>query len=371
MRPFRFSFHPVLLAVIGVASGALALGASTLGPHPENQVSAPSPPRGSGPAGEATLALYPAPRGGGRIDSYSIGRRSRWFPALFSPEEWLDARPRGFDLVASSANGAAAADRASLIPALANNLILAFYGKPDSRRMGILGEYPKEELAEILEGYAKLYGAQNGSEGVVPAFYLIYGTCWPGGEIGYLKDSVVLDYIDFARQRGWLVFVDHQIGKYPVADAMTKLLPWLKYPNVHIALDPEWRTESPMKVIGGVSADEINAAEETMSDYMGAEGIPGVKMLIVHQFQGRMIAEREKVRADYDGVLLIHTADGFGPPALKRWSYSSNAKAANMPLKGFKLFFKTDIEGAGYDDPLLLPAEVLALDPAPRLIIYQ
>ena len=88
-------------------------------------------------------------------------------------------------------------------------------------------------------------------------------------------------------------------------------------------------------------------------------------MLIVHQFQAKMISDREKVRADYDGVLLIHTADGFGPPALKRSSYASNAKAANMPLKGFKLFFKTDIEGAGYDDPLLLPAEVLALDPLP------
>jgi hypothetical protein len=31
MRPFRFSFHPLLLAAIGVASGALALGASTVG----------------------------------------------------------------------------------------------------------------------------------------------------------------------------------------------------------------------------------------------------------------------------------------------------------------------------------------------------
>jgi hypothetical protein len=140
---------------------------------------------------------------------------------------------------------------------------------------------------------------------------------------------------------------------------------------VHIALDPEWRTEAPMKVIGGVSAEEINAAEASMSAYIGAEGILGVKMLVVHQFQDRMIAEREKVRADYDGVLLIHTADGFGPPALKRWSYSTNAKAGNIPLKGFKLFFKTDNEGAGYDDPLLMPAEVLALEPRPGLIIYQ
>jgi len=168
-----------------------------------------------------------------------------------------------------------------------------------------------------------------------------------------------------------LVFVDHQIGKYPVADAMSRLLPWLKYPNVHIALDPEWRTESPMEEIGSVSAEELNAAQAAMSDYMNAEGIPGVKMLVLHQFQGKMIGDREKVRADYEGVLLVHTADGFGPPALKRASYAFNSRALNMPLKGFKLFFKTTVEGAGYDDPLLLPTEVLALDPRPRLIIYQ
>ncbi len=378
MRPFRFPFHPVLLALIGVASGALALGASTLGYREGATVRGPSNQR---PV--ATLATYSpqatnsSTQGHSPGDPRSVGRRLRWFPALFAPQ--VEPKPGvrapffpGALLEAPRATSpVTAAVRDSLIPVLANNRILAFYGKPDSRRMGILGEYSKEDLAKMLVAYAKLYEDLSGSMGVVPAFYLIYGTCWPGGEIGYLKDSVVQDYIEFAQERGWLVFVDHQIGKYPVADAMNRLLPWLKYPNVHIALDPEWRTEAPMKVIGAVSADEINAAEQAMSDYMSAEGIEGEKMLIVHQFQGKMIVDREKVRADYDGVLLIHTADGFGPPALKRWSYSSNAKAVNMPLKGFKLFFKTDIEGAGYDDPLLLPEEVLALDPPPNLIIYQ
>jgi hypothetical protein len=84
-----------------------------------------------------------------------------------------------------------------------------------------------------------------------------------------------------------------------------------------------------------------------------------------------MITDRERVKADYDGVLLVHTADGFGPPALKRASYAFNAKALNIPIKGFKLFFKTTVKGAGYDEPLLLPADVLALDPSPRLVIYQ
>jgi hypothetical protein len=360
MRPLRFSLPPLLLAVIGLASGALALGASSLGSRAEGR----SIPKRAAPiiSSRVDAAIPPPP-----------GLRNPCFPALYAPEpeRRLAEGPFLLDIGASSQSEQGRVDRASLIPALANNQILAFYGKPDSRSMGILGEYSKNDLAKILEGYARLYDEQNGNEGIVPAFYLIYGTCWPGGEIGYLKDSVVQEYIDFARAKGWLVFIDHQIGKYAVSDAVKRLLPWLKYPNVHIAIDPEWRTESPMEVIGGVSAEEINAAEEAMSAYLKAEGILGVKMLVVHQFQDRMIGEREKVRADFEGVLLIHTADGFGPPALKRSSYSSNAKASNIPLKGFKLFLKTDVEGAGFDDPLLRPAEVLALDPCPRLIIYQ
>jgi len=365
MRPLRFSFHPLVLAFVGLVSGALALGASTLGSRYEGGRVEPGSSRQAAspaPALQATPVVYRS-----AIQASSAPRRL-WFPAMYSPEG--EAAGRSFDVLQAAVEPHEA-DPATLIPAIANNQILAFYGKPDSKRMGILGEYPKEELASLLEGYAKLYDAANDEQGVVPAFYLIYGTCWPEGEIGYLRDSVVQDYIEFARQRGMLVFVDHQIGKYPVADAVKRLLPWLKYPNVHIALDPEWRTESPMKVIGGVQAEEINAAQEAMSEYMKAEGIEGIKMLVVHQFQERMIADREKVKADYDGVLLIHTADGFGPPALKRYAYSSNAKAANLPLKGFKLFFKTDLEGAGYDEPLLLPTEVLALAPRPSLIIYQ
>jgi hypothetical protein len=168
-----------------------------------------------------------------------------------------------------------------------------------------------------------------------------------------------------------IVFVDHQIGKYTVEEAMDRLLPFLKYPNVHIALDPEWRTTLPMKEIGSISAEELNKAEKMMEDYIEAQGIPGDKMLVVHQFRYSMIQGRERVRADFERVQLIHTADGFGSPSLKRNTYAMNSLASNMPLKGFKLFFKTTVPGAGYDQPLLSPPEVLALEPKPVLIIYQ
>ncbi len=268
-------------------------------------------------------------------------------------------------------------DRARL--PLRGNRILAFYGKPGAKSMGILGEYSKEEVANLLFGYAKLYAdalaAQEKGEapasGVIPAFYLVYGACWPGGDIGYLSDSVVKEWIDYAASQGILVFLDHQIGRYGVKDAMDHLLPWLAYPNVQLALDPEWRTENPMQEIGSISADELNQAQSQMSDYLKSQGIQGDRLLVVHQFTAGMIAGRDKVKADWPGVLLIHTTDGFGSPSLKKSVYSWNAKAVNMPLKGVKLFLKGPVPGAGFDDPLLTPVQVLDLVPTPELIIYQ
>lgn len=257
------------------------------------------------------------------------------------------------------------------IPLLANNTIVAFYGHPLSQRMGILGLHSKEEIAGRVEAYAGYYDQVNGKDGAVGAYYIIYGTCWPGGEIGYLKDSILEEYIHYAQQRGMLVFVDHQIGKYSVEESMERILPFLRYPNVHLAIDPEWRTLKPMKEIGSITAEELNKAQRMMQDYIVANKIPGIRMLVVHQFQDKMIRDRDLVRATLDRVVLVHTADGFGSPAMKRSSYAQNSKAENIPVKGFKLFFKSDFPLAGWDNPLLSPAEVMALEPRPGLIIYQ
>jgi hypothetical protein len=254
---------------------------------------------------------------------------------------------------------------------LDRNQILAFYGKPGASSMGILGEYTKEQLAPFLEAYAKLYDEANGERGMVPAFYIIYGTCWPDGEIGILRRSVIEEYIEFAAQRGWLVFLDHQIGRYDVEHAVSLMLPFLQYPNVHLALDPEWRTLKPMQDIGYVTGNELNVAQAMIEDYLVEHDLPGKRMLVVHQFTNSMIRQREVVEAGFDRVTLVHTADGFGSPALKRHSYGHNAKAANIPVKGFKLFFESKVPGAGWDSPLMMPEEVLALEPLPLVIMYQ
>ncbi|HCX96769.1 MAG TPA: hypothetical protein DHU26_07315, partial [Spirochaetaceae bacterium] len=96
------------------------------------------------------------------------------------------------------------------VPLIANNTIVAYYGSPLSDRMGILGRFPKEKIAQMVKETAQQYDEVNGKDGVIPAFYIIYGTCWPGGEIGYLDEKVLLDYIKYAQSEGMLVFVDHQ-----------------------------------------------------------------------------------------------------------------------------------------------------------------
>jgi hypothetical protein len=254
---------------------------------------------------------------------------------------------------------------------LLNNDILAFYGHPRSKNMGILGRYAIEELDAELTRLAGEYGAVSGGRGIKKAFYIIYGTVWPEGEIGILSEEVLLKYVEYALAHNILVFIDHQIGRYDPVNSLKRMLPYLRYPNVHLALDPEWRTTKPMKEIGAVSAAEINEAQRVMENYIVENKIPGERMLVIHQFNYRMISSREQVDSSFNHVRLVHCADGFGSPSLKRDSYAFNAQAENMPIKAFKLFYNFNIPGAGYDSPLLTPAQVYALNPRPYIIMYQ
>ena len=75
MPLLRSGFHPIILTLIGVASGALALGASI------QSIAKPIPTPTASSA--ATVPSVPE-------------RRFRWFPALFTPE--AEASRRNLDL---------------------------------------------------------------------------------------------------------------------------------------------------------------------------------------------------------------------------------------------------------------------------------
>ncbi|MDR2446891.1 MAG: hypothetical protein LBD58_06320 [Treponema sp.] len=264
---------------------------------------------------------------------------------------------------------------------LLNNDILAYYGHPNSVNMGILGRYSMEELDAQLTKLAAEY-KKAGGRNVITGFYIIYGTVWPEGEIGIINNELLMKYINYAQKHNMLVFIDHQIGKYDPIAAIRRMLPYLKYPNVHLALDPEWRTTKPMKEIGVVTAAEINQVQQIMEEYLKANNIPGERMLVIHQFKPWMISNRADLKTSFSKVRLVHCADGFGNPAQKIGSYKANAfddynaespvkPTLNMPVKAFKLFYNFNIPGAGFDRPLLTPKDVYALKPRPYVIMYQ
>ena len=303
-----------------------------------------------------------------------INRESKpLFPLAYFTEyieardAWDRARPYSAATQVENSAAAVPPHRESI---LLNSDILAFYGHPRSRNMGILGRFTKEELNEKLNTLTAEYEAAGGKN-VLKAFYIIFGTVWPGGDIGIIQESLLKEYIDFALENDILIFIDHQIGRFTPADSLKRMLPWLRYPNVHLALDPEWRTTKPMQEIGYVSADEINSVQQIMENYMIENNIPGERLLVIHQFNHRMISNRDKVDSGFSRVRLVHCSDGFGNPQIKRASYAFNAQAVNMPVKAFKLFYNFDIPGAGYDHPILSPKEVFELNPRPYVVMYQ
>jgi hypothetical protein len=255
---------------------------------------------------------------------------------------------------------------------LVNNHVVAYYGHPNSKIMGIVGRLPREELLAALQEKGAAYDKLNGEKGVIPAIYLIYGTCQPGGNINIMKPEMVEAYIEFAIRNDALVILDHQIGRFPLRQAMEALLPYLRYPNVHLAIDVEWRTDRPMEKIGFIRGGELNVLQEMMLAYMADNDIPGRRMLIFHQFNYKMLRESSQVRVDYGPVHLVHTTSGWGKPKGKLATHARNAKVDTIPHKGFKLWlFYSKKKGVHYDWPLMTPEGVLALNPQPGLIIYQ
>lgn len=249
--------------------------------------------------------------------------------------------------------------------------VVGYYGHPFSDRMGILGEYSIPDLAERLRRTADRFDEVNGELGVRPAFHLIFGTVYPSGEIGYLPHARVMEYIEYAAEHGFLVILDHQIGRNDVGYAIDRMLPYLHYPNVHLAIDPEWRTDTPGAVLGSVTGMEINQSQETIGAYLQEHGLPGPRILIVHQFNWRMVSSTEVIRTDYPGVRLIHNASGWGPPQDKMKTWDWLVTVETMPDKGFKVFYPKPWKQSGFDNPGLTPQEVMNLDPMPAYVNFQ
>ena len=248
--------------------------------------------------------------------------------------------------------------------------IVAFYGSPLSPIMGVLGDGDQQTMLDHLRQQAAAYAQADPTRAVTPALELIEGVAQDSptdnGQYLYREDPTITDqYTKIATDNNMLLILDEQIGHSTPEDEVQRLLPRLSAPNVELALDPEFDMPPgvvPGQDLGSMDANDINQVQAMLEDVAVRHGLP-FKILIVHQFQIGMIVHPEQLQR-YPHVDLVLDADGFGTRDIKLEKYQGLITNRPAGHAGLKLFYK-------YDPDIWTPANVLALDPPPDVIIYQ
>lgn len=254
---------------------------------------------------------------------------------------------------------------------LETHQVVSYYGYPEVRGMGELGRHNPEAAAEQIKALATQYDELNGERQTMGALHLIVDVAQaqPTADGLYLERldrQVIAEYVEVAREHGLLLFLDLQIG-WSNAFEDTQRLEWfLREPFVHLALDPEFATARygavPGRVIGSLDADEVNEVQAYLAELVQDAGIPP-KLLVLHQFQRRMLIEPERY-ADVAEVELTIDMDGFGGIGPKIGGYQRYALSDYAERSAFKLFYR-------WDEPVMTPEQIMGLDDPPDYIIYQ
>jgi len=255
--------------------------------------------------------------------------------------------------------------------------IVAFYGNPLSKKMGVLGEYPVDQMLGKLDQAVAEWKKADPSTPVQPALHLIAVVAQgaPGRDGMYrlrMDTSLIEKVYGWAQQKNALLFLDIQVGKSNLQAEIPRLLPFLSRPNVHLAIDPEFSMHyeregmAPGRKIGEISADDVNFAIRTLTQLVKDKKLPP-KVLVVHRFTQKMVLNAAGIKPTPQ-VQVVMDMDGWGPPWLKFDSYRDYEVAEPVQYTGFKIFFHNDVKKG---DALLTPHEVLRLLPRPLYIQYQ
>ncbi len=253
---------------------------------------------------------------------------------------------------------------------LPTHRIIAFYGHPKSKGMGVLGRLPPQRMLDSLDAMAALWHDADPSRAVVTALHMIVSVAQPhpGADGKYRNrqsDELISQVAKWAAKGGHLLFLDIQVGRSNVAAELPRLAKWLEQPNVHLGLDPEFAMapgKVPGKSIGSMDAKEINVAVKYLAALVTRKKLPP-KILVVHRFTDGMVTREEAITVDPRVQVVIH-ADGFGSPHLKTQVYARVVRDQPVQFAGIKMFLKLD-------RPMMSMSQVLALRPIPLYVQYQ
>jgi hypothetical protein len=255
---------------------------------------------------------------------------------------------------------------------LPHKRIVAYYGNPLSKRMGVLGEYEPSQMLAMLDAEVKAWTQADPATPVQPALHLIavVAQAGPGPDGMYrarMPDTLIERVASWAARRNALVFLDIQVGRSTLAQELPRLEKFLSRANVHLGIDPEFSMKKggvPGKRIGTYDADDVNYASRFLQDLVTRHQVPP-KVLVVHRFTKNGVTNTPKIKLDPRVQIVMHM-DGFGAPRLKRATFRSWIKAEPVQFVGWKQFYKSR-----NDNPRTTIAEILRLNPRPIYIQYQ
>lgn len=250
--------------------------------------------------------------------------------------------------------------------------MVALYGHPSGGALGALGEQDVQASIGRAKELAKQYQPYS-DQPVQPAFEIIatVATDSAGADGDYSAESEVSElrrWVDAAGEAGVYVVLDLQPGTTDFLTQAKRYEELLKLPHVGLALDPEWRLQPGqrhMEQIGSVPAAEINEVSAWLAGLVRRNNLPQ-KVLILHQFQLRMISNREDLDMSHEELAVVVHADGHGTPEQKMDTWRSLRQ--DLPQgtwMGWKNFYDEDM-------PTFTPERTYrGVSPAPWFVSYQ
>lgn len=262
----------------------------------------------------------------------------------------------------------------SLLP---NNRIVAYYGNPHSKKMGVIGEYPEAEMLGMLDKTVAMWKAADPATNVIPAIHLVTVVAQgAAGSDGAWRRRESTDMIEkaygWAKSRHGLLILDIQAGHSTLQQELPLLLKYLERPDVHLGVDPEFYMHHiregirPSAKVGQMTASDVNYVIQTLDKLVVEKHLPP-KILVVHRFRQDMVPDAESIHPT-PRVQVVMDMDGWGPPWLKFDSYRDYIVNHPVEFTGFKIFYHNDAKNGNL---ILTPAEVLQLFPRPLYIQYQ
>ncbi|MDD5184506.1 MAG: hypothetical protein PHS84_04520 [Paludibacter sp.] len=259
---------------------------------------------------------------------------------------------------------------------LPNKRIVAYYGNLFSKRMGILGQLPPKEMLAKLDTEIKKWQLADPKTPVQPALHYIavvaQGDGGKDGKYRYrMPDAQIDSILAISKMRkNMIIFLDVQVSLSQIKDELPRLEKYLKMPNVHFGLDPEFSMKDgskPGTKIGTFDAKDVNYCSDYLAKLVNKYHLPP-KVFIVHRFTQRMITNYKDIKL-HPEVQIVMNMDGWGEPELKKGTYRFFIFKEPVQFTGFKLFYINDLKKG--PKRMMTPDELMKLKPIPSYIQYQ